>query len=267
MKKVVWILAGISVATGCKKQASAPTDLVDLAPYLFGNQADPTLLSGGLTSLATWMDTRGAAEPGYILPALSSDAVAQIVIPPGTDPADTLGGFVDAQSTATLDQQVAFIMLPDQSVVNPNDYSKNERAFVTGGDCFADETCERLTTTNDIIKTAAFGVTIPYVYFKDYQWATYTDADGNDQKAVVSRGWIEVEGWDDAHQNGVRQSYTLDVFMDTSDGTVHRSQALWTEMVLVIDGLVSQDFLEQQLLDGLTGVLSDTDAAIIAQGL
>lgn len=265
-RQSVALAAGLFLI-GCKHTADAPTDLVDIAPYLFGNQDDPELLTVGLTSLATWFDTRDANEDGYILPALTDDAVVDINPPPDTSLADTLGGFVDAQSTATLQQHVAFIMLADQSVVNPSDYSTNERTFVSGEDCFGDHSCERLVTTNDIVKTAAFGVTIPYVYFKDYQWTTFTDVDGADRDAVVSRGWIEVEGWDEDHANGVRQSYTLDVFMDSGEGTVHRSQALWTEMVLVIDDLVSQDFLEEQLISGLQGVLADTDDAIVEEGL
>lgn len=267
---VAWTVAGLLVAAplvGCKKTVAAPPDLVDLAPELYGNQEDPELLAEGLTALATWFDTRDTAEDGYILPALTDDAVVDINTPPGTSLADTLGGYVDAQSTGTLEQHVNLILLADQTVVNPNDYSRNERTFVSGGDCFADEGCDRLVTTNDIVKTAAFGVTIPYVYFKDYQWAHFTDADGVERAAVVSRGWVEEEGWDEDHANGLKQSYTLDLFMDSSAGTVHRSQALWTELVLVIDDLVSQEFLEEQLISGLQDVLADTDDCIVEQGL
>ncbi|MSP55120.1 MAG: hypothetical protein EXR69_05880 [Myxococcales bacterium] len=264
---VVGALVVSAQIVGCKKAVPAPADLMELAPYLYGNQDDPTLLGEGLASLAIWFDTRETAEDGYMLPALTEDAAVDISRPAGTSLSDTLGGYVDAQSTATLASHVNLILLADQTVVNPNDYSKNERTFVSGGDCFIDQGCDRLVTSNDIVKTAAFGVTIPYVYFKDYQWAHFTDSDGANRDAVVSRGWVEEEGWDEDHANGVKQSYTLDVFMDSPAGTVHRSQALWTELVLVIDGLVSQEFLEGQLISGLQAVMVDTDECIVEQGL
>lgn len=261
----VLVLLGLN--TGCVHANAAPTELEDLAPYLYQNQDDAELLSLGLASLSTWLANRETVDDGYILPSLPDTAVEDIGTPPDTSLSDTMGGLADAMSTATLQQHIDFILLPDQTVVDPDDYSTFDRTFIEGGDCFGDGSCDRLVTENDMVKTAAFNVTIPYYYFKDYQRVTFTDADGVDREAVVSRGWIEAEGWDEDHKNGVRQSYTLDVFQDSADGTVHRTQALWTEMVLVIDDVASQSFLEDQLILGLHDVFDDTDAAIAELGL
>jgi len=250
---------------GCSHSPDAPVQLAELAAKTFGDQEDAALLSEDLAQLASWEAARDEVEDGYILPPLSDSAVTDITTPPGTSRGDTLGGIADAQSTATLQQHVDFILLPDQTVVDPEGYSTFARTFIEGGDCFGDGSCDRLVTENDMVKTAA-GVTIPYYYFKDYQRTTYVDADGVEHDAVVSRGWIEEEGWSADGANGVIQSYTLDVFMDTSAGSVHRTQALWTEAVLVIDSL-GQQFLENQLILGLQGVFADTDSAIIELGL
>lgn len=252
---------------GCSHSPDAPVQLAELAAKTFGDQEDAALLADDLEELASWEAARDEVAEGYILPPLSDSAVTDITTPPGTSRGDTLGGIADAQSTATLQQHVDFILLPDQTVVDPDDYSTFDRIFIEGGDCFGDGSCDRLVTENDMVKTAAFDVTIPYYYFKDYQRTTYIDAEGVEHDAVVSRGWIEEEGWSDDGANGVVQSYTLDVFMDTSAGSVHRSQALWTEMVLSIDGVVSQQFLEDQLILGLHDVFEDTDSAIIELGL
>ena len=264
------LLVTLAWSAGCGGKTdpvTAPTELEDLAPYLFQHQDDAALLSLGLTSLSKWADARATVDDGYILPSLPEDAIEDITPPPGTSLSDTMGGLADAPSTATLQQHIDFILLPDQTVVDPDDYSTFDRTFIEGGDCFGDGSCDRLVTGNDMVKTAAFNVTIPYFYFKDYQRTTYTDVDGVERPAVVSRGWIEKEGWGDDHKNGVRQSYTLDVFQEAADGKVHRTQALWTEMVLIIDDVASQSFLEDQLILGLHDVFDDTDNAIVEQGL
>ena len=261
------VLLALLASTGCVKAKDAPPELEDLAPDLYGNQEDVPLLTLGLTSLSAWMASREKVDDGYILPSLPEDAVLDINPPPDTFLSDTLGGFADVQSSATLQQHVDFILLPDQTVVDPGDYSKFDRTFLEGEDCFGDGSCDRLVTVNDMVKTAAFGVTLPYIYFKDYQRTTFEDADGQTRDAVVSRGWIEAEGWDEEHSNGVVQSYTLDVFQESAEGTVHRSQALWTELVLVIDDIASDAFLEDQLIAGLHDVFQDTDDAIAEQGL
>lgn len=273
MRLSVFLIVGLEV--GCVHTVDAPVELTTLSPKMFADQDDADLLSEDLDGLASWLDSRESVEDGYILPPMPESGVVDITRPPNTSLGNTIGGLADAQSTATLQQQVDFILLADQTVVNPDDYSTFDRTFLEGEDCFGDGSCDRLVTENDMVKTADFGVTIPYFYFKDYQRVTFVDADGTERNAVVSRGWIEEEGWEEVDpekadqepKNGLVQSYTLDVFMETADGTVHRTQSLWTEMVLSIDGLVSEQFLEDQLILGLQGVFEDTDAAIAELGL
>lgn len=270
MRLSVFLIVGLEV--GCVHTVDAPVELTTLSPKMFADQDDADLLSEDLDGLASWLDSRESVEDGYILPPMPESGVVDITPPPNTSLGNTIGGLADAQSTATLQQQVDFILLADQTVVNPDDYSTFDRTFLEGEDCFGDGSCDRLVTENDMVKTADFGVTIPYFYFKDYQRVTFVDADGTERNAVVSRGWIEEEGWEVVEEgkepkNGLVQSYTLDVFMETADGTVHRTQSLWTEMVLSIDGIVSEQFLEDQLILGLQGVFEDTDAAITELGL
>lgn len=268
MRLSLFLIFGL-VSSGCVHTVDAPVELTTLSPKMFADQDDADLLSDDLDGLASWLDSRDSVEDGYILPPMPESGVVDITRPPNTSLGNTIGGLADAQSTATLQQQVDFILLADQTVVNQNDYSTFDRTFLEGEDCFGDGSCDRLVTENDMVKTS-LGVTIPYFYFKDYQRVVFLDADGTERNAVVSRGWIEEEGWEVVDEekepkNGLVQSYTLDVFMESPDGTVHRSQALWTEMVLSID--LGQQFLEDQLILGLRGVFEDTDAAIAELGL
>jgi len=253
--------------SGCHgKLDPVPADIEGLCAFLFENQEEPEVLAEGLVSLQTWIDTRGEAEEGYNLPALT-DADVVDVEHPGRTLTDALGGVADAESPHPLDAHVAFILLPDQSVVNPGDYGHFDRSFLLGGDCFADRGCERVETWNDVLKTAAFGVEIPYEYGKDYQWVDYRSAEGDARTAVVSRGWVPEVAFDEGGENGILQSFTLDVFLGTREGGVRRVQAQWSEMKLVIDEFVTDDFLRGELIDGLQGVFADTDEAITDLGL
>lgn len=252
---------------GChKKLDPVPADIEGLCAFLYENQEEPEVLAEGLVSLQAWIDTRGEAEEGYNLPALTAADVVDVEHP-DRDLVDALGGVADAVSPHPLDAHVAFILLPDQSVVNPGDYGHFDRTFLEGGDCFADRACERVETWNDVLKTAAFGVEIPYEYGKDYQWVDYAPTEDDVRTAVVSRGWVPEVAFDQSGDNGILQSYTLDVFLGVPGGGVHRVQAQWSEMKLVIDEFVTEDFLRGELIDGLQGVFADTDEAIAELGL
>jgi hypothetical protein len=249
---------------------SAPAELEDLCPALYADQPDAAALAVDVPALDAWL--AGSWDPtvaGYQLPPLTEDDVAGLARP-DRPLADALGGAGAAASSHTLAQHIAFVLEPDQSVVNPGDYAKFDRTFLEGGDCFAAGDCDVLRTWNDIVKTAAFGVEIPYAYEKDYRRVRFTDADGDVREAVVSRGWVEEVSLSDDEANGILQSYNLDVFIAPADGDVSgivRTQAQWAEMKLVIDDFVDDDFLFDQLIDGLQGVFADTDAAIDALGL
>jgi hypothetical protein len=249
------------------KLEAAPTEIEDLCAYLYENEEEPEPLGEGLTSLQSWLDTRTDDERGFNLPPLTEADVVDVERPEDRDLADAIGGVADAVSPWSLQQHVDFIMLADQSVVDPHDYAQFDREFLSGGDCFGARGCERTQTWNTIIKTAAFGIEIPYEYGKDYQWVDFPTADGGQRTAVVSRGWVPVPSFDESGDNGIWQSYTLDVFIGEPDGQVHRVQALWTETKLVIDDFVTEDYLRGELIDGLHDVFEDTDAAIGEAGL
>ncbi len=249
------------------KVDAAPADIDALCAYLYENEEEPEPLAEGLASLDLWLTTRTDTEPGFNLPSLTEADVADVAWDHSRDLNDALGGVADAVSPHPLQAHVDFILLPDQSVVDHDDYAQFDRSFLVGGDCFGARDCERLETWSVIIKTAAFGIEIPYEYGKDYQWIDFTAADGTVQPAVVSRGWVGEPSFDESGDNGIYTSFTLDVFLSRPDGTMHRVQALWTETKLVIDDFVSDEFLYGELVDGLHDVFDDTDAAITELGL
>jgi hypothetical protein len=233
---------------------------------MYADQQDADALAVELAALDAWLgSTWDPAVPGYQLDPLTEAEVAGLTRP-DRPLEDALGGAAAAQSAHSLAQHVAFILEPDQSVVNPGDYAQFDRTFLEGGDCFESGGCDVLRTWNDIVKTAAFGVEIPYAYEKDYRRVRFTDAAGASREAVVSRGWVEEVSLDADGANGILQSYNLDVMIDGPDGIV-RTQAQWAEMKLVIDDFVDDEFLFDQLISGLQGVFTDTDAAIDELGL
>lgn len=251
----------LAVLLGCAPAVEAPSELTDLAGWLYRSQDDPEALPTGLASLDAWLDQHAGEEEGWALPPISAEDVAEVEHP-DRDLADALGAVAEAPSTASLDGHAAFVLLPDQSVVNPDDYDLFERTLLSGGDCFPGG-CEALATWNDVVKNAAFGVTIPYEYGKDYRRVAY-EVDGEARVAIVSRGWVPEESFGEDGENGILQSYTLDVFL-ARDGGVHRVQAQWSEMALVLD--LPDDYLVNQLISGLQAVFVDTDEAIAALDL
>jgi hypothetical protein len=218
-----------------------------------------------MTNFDAWLAANADPEvPGFSLPALTEDDIAS-VDHPDRDPAAALGAVADAVSVHSLDQHAAFVLLADQSVVNPDDYTKYDRTFPEGGECFDGQGCDLLRTWNDIIKNAAFNVTIPYQYEKDYRWVQYETAEGDARTAMVAQGSVPIESFGDDGTNGILQSYTLDVFLGQPDGGIHRVQAQWTELALALDP--GADYLTQEAIDGLQGVFADTDTAIESIGL
>lgn len=246
----------------CKPPETAPTELTELAAWLFQHQDEAELLPDGLAQLDAWLETHAGQQDGYTLAPLTEENVAEVEHA-DRDLAAALGAVAEAASPHPLDAHAAFVLLPDQSVVNPDDYDRFERTLLAGGDCFGPATCAELLTWNDVIKNAAFGVQIPYEYGKDYHRVAYPWGDGT-RWAMVSRGSVPEESFGEDGENGILQSYTLDVFLERDDG-IHRVQAQWSEMALVLD--LPDDYLLQELVDGLQGVFKDTDAAIESLGL
>lgn len=251
----------LALALGCSPAVEAPSELTDLAAWLYRSQDEPEVLPEGLAQLDGWLAVHAGEEEGWALPPLTDDDVSEVAHP-DRDLTAALGAVAEAPSTASFEGHTAFVMLPDQSVVNPDDYELFARDLLDGGECFPDA-CTVLTTWNDVIKNAAFGVTIPYEYGKDYRRVAY-EVDGEERVALVSRGWVPLESFGDDGQNGILQSYTLDVFLDRG-GEVHRVQAQWSEMALVLD--LPDDYLVNQLISGLQAVFVDTDEAIASLAL
>lgn len=223
----------------------------DLAASFSALYADPT----DADALEVLRDK--VEDIGYRLDALSESDLGDRPHP-DRDLDDALGGANAGPSPHALDSHLAFILLPDQSVVNPDQYEQFDRTFLEGGECFADGSCDSLRTWNDIVKVAAFGVKIPYAYEKAYVRVG---------DAIVARGWVEEESLSADDQNGILQSYNLDVFWPTDDGGTRRVQAQWAEMKISIGVEPSDDFLYDQIVDGLVDVFEDTDAAIAALAL
>lgn len=234
----------------------APAELGDIVLGLFREWEQLEAAD----ELPTWLaEDWNDADPGWTMPALSADEVDGLDIP-ARDLADALGGAVAAESEHSLESHAAFILLADQSVVNPTDYERYDREFTEGGECFADASCDVLRTWNVVVKNGAFGVQIPYEWEKDYRRVA-----GEGFSAIIARGWLSEEAWAEDDANGLLQSYTVDAFVEWEGGPLIRLQSQWTELALVLQP--DDEFLYNQLIEGIRGVFEDTDAAIAGAGL
>lgn len=250
----------MTLLLACAEPEQAPRSYEDLVLAMYRDQDDAEALAVDAGEFVTWLEESFDPESeGYRIRTLTEDDLDGLPHP--GDLADARGGAAGAVSPHTLTQHVEFAMLPDQRVIDESDYDLFDRTFLEGGDCFPD-TCDALRTWNNIIKNGAFNVKIPYAYEKDYRRVVTTRGD----EVIIARGWVEEAAYDEAGDNGILQSYNLDVFVPWQGGVL-RTQAQWMELLLVIDDLVTEDFLYDQLLTGIFDVFEDTDAAIDEQGL
>ncbi|MCO4746145.1 MAG: hypothetical protein KC912_15215 [Proteobacteria bacterium] len=166
-------------------------------------------------------------------------------------------------------------MAVDQTPVEPYSPDYYDRTFLEGEDCFADRSCARMETRNDLIKDNAL-MTIPYWFYKDFRWVDLNLPDpedvpegetavndGEPRWGIIAKSWT-TETFAGENENAyIHQSFTIEVWVprdgggfvrdgseqnadegewttDSTGGGTLRALALWTETEF--DGLnVSDD--------------------------
>ena len=102
-------------------------------------------------------------------------------------------------------------MLVDHTAVEP--YSPNHylREFLEGESCWADGSCERLETFNDVTKENLL-MTLDYTFFKNFRWIDLSE-DDTPRMAVIARSW-DPESYEGRNGNSwIHQSYTIEVWI------------------------------------------------------
>jgi hypothetical protein len=256
--------AGVAVLLLCgacaPQRDPAPEDLDGLVRYMFQHWEDEALMSEAMANLTPWLDSDGSSEEayeGYLLGDLTELEVDGIVRPAQALLGEATGlAQTGVSSYGPLDH-AELIVQSDQTWNEPSTYARFVRDVVEGDpDSFA-RGAGMVRTENDIEKSGAFGVSIPFLQNKDYRWV---EVDG--VSTIVGRSWVEESSCSDNGKNCVVQSYSIDLFHPTPNGGVVRLMAGWNELTTEVDALLSQDFLIQQMVQGNREIMENTELAL-----
>ncbi|MBA2320892.1 MAG: hypothetical protein H0V89_07045 [Deltaproteobacteria bacterium] len=249
----------VCLAFGCGKTPEAPRDLEQLSHDVYADYDDPIALAADIAELlpivVDLVDTEEAAE-GFRLTDLTADEVDGVERP-DRDLALLLGAAVLARSSHPPSAHGSSALDASQVWNDPTTYNQYDREILRGDpDSFADGV-GRIATENTIEKKGAFGVTVPYVLLKDYQWVA-TEAGA----AMVARSWVEERGCNDGGGNCLEASFSLEFYLpdpDDDSGTL-RATATWIDLVTGADAILSEEQSIGFLVSGIHDIFANTDA-------
>ena len=238
---------------GCAAPIEAPTELSALSAWLYAAHDDEESLSVGLDSLRGWLDD--PPEDGYLLAPLAAGDLDSISHP-GRDPGDCIGIAISSQSPFSPAAHVELMLLEDLTPISPT-AERFDRTFTTDPGCFRDG-CETLETVNDIFRSNLL-MSMGFTIYKDHRRVTLPDG----SEALVARGWMAESAHGEDGNNHLWQSYELDVWLPSSDGSeTTRMMAMWSEGEY---SGVSDDLAISLLRMGLRDALEAQDEYLTAR--
>lgn len=258
----VWVgvLIAAGLGSGCKKTEVASRDLDTLMHDLYRDYGEPEAASVDIVDLEGFLLGEGRTETaseGYTLSDLEADDVAGVTHPDRSF--DTLvGAAVGYVSAFPPEDHAVSALEPDQVWNDPKSLESYQRAIVSGDTEAFSGGAGLVSTTNDIIKSGAFGVTVPYTLMKDYRWVTASE--GRD--VLLARSWIEERGCSDNGKNCVEASYSLEIFYPDpeQEGQTIRLTVAWIDLVTEADSLLSEESRLDLLVNGQNDIFEAMDA-------
>jgi len=266
------MLLGMTWMTACEEEVFVPPDPPDeieeinnVNAYLFRNWAttEDDVLEPGLAQLIELLgeidlDTE-YKERCFVPDPLTEEDIVDIEHP-DRDPADVLAVALVMASDFLPAAQAEVIILPDQRPVEPASPDMYDRTFLdpTDPSCFPGQGCDRLDTTNHILKDY-LALNMEYDMPKYFRWVEIGET-GSGEWAILGRAWIEQEYETDGGAIQLNQSYSLDVFFPHGDGAA-RYMSLWPETF--IDG-IEDEFIYETTAMGMDQMFTATEEYLTA---
>ncbi len=226
---------------------------------MYAHYDDPAALTLDIADLEPFLEEEGRTEratEGYTVADLG-DAQTGGIEHPDRDYATLVGAIVGGLSAFPPIDHGVSALEPDQTWNDPKSLDKYVRTILSGDpDTFA-EGRGRVNTSNDVEKSGAFGVTVPYILLKDYQWISSSDG----SLVLVARSWVEERGCSENGSNCVEASYSLEVFYPDAptDGSVRLTVA-WIDLVTQADSLLTEEGRLDLLVQGQADIYAAMDA-------
>ena len=246
------------MGVGCAAP-EAPTEVSELSRFLvreFDNP-DPAILEAGATNFAALLDAvdyGGSTADRAVTPSsLLDDDVFDVERPPDTNLQDATEVAVFYRSRHSVSAHEAFSVQPDQLPAEPNTQAY-ERAFLEGQGCFGTCDCESLRTWNDITRENML-FSVQFELRKDFRHLETEDG----RAVLISRAWTEESFPASGGSADLRQSWTLDIWVDGDDGS-ERYRANWAETVF--DPPIDEDVIRVTTRNGMNSALDRADEAL-----
>lgn len=212
---------------GCKRADPAPTELNDLARYLYRSFEDPEALASGLENLVTHMDTvdihaNNVANRSWQLASLQDPDVDGLTVPTERDIAECDAVGIAYASPHPIESHPAYMVLSDITPLSSSAVVYDRSFDVDDPDCFLDRTCEVIRTVNQVEYETTF-FKVAYRWDKDFRWVEW---DG--RLAIVGRGWLPESASGENGNNHIHQNYELDVYLQVGD-EAHRFYGFYAD--------------------------------------
>ncbi len=253
------LLATTSLGGCARERAPSPVELDDLAGQLFRDWDDPEAMDVHGEALGRFLVDEARSDAGWDglrLSNLTSDEVSGVDYPSDTDLALHGGMATTMASAFPIEAHAELLVEPDQTFTEPGSFLVYDREVIDGDAGRFREGEGWVLTDNDIRKSGAFGIEIPYTLRKDYRWVH-----GEERSAVIGRSWVTEPGCSENGRNCVLQSWGIDAFVSDGDETL-RLYAVWIEVQTEADGFITEDQKLALVAKGNQDVLEATEAAL-----
>jgi hypothetical protein len=228
------LVAVLIAVAGCKPPPDAPSELDELASYIYAHHPDedPAAMQAGLEQLTTWLEGNWAeAEDGYVIGALDEATVDGVDgVDRGTE--GMIGLAVPTASIYSVDQATYAMVGVMCDEVYPDMFVEYERETVGDADCFLARDCDRLEARENMESHFPLEVVSIAQSYNEYLWVELDSG-----WAMVQRNWLELP----PEVTGVLASYIevdeqfyLNLFLPADTG-FWRLQATW--MIFSQDGV------------------------------
>ena len=254
MRRIYWVLG----LAACAAPEEAPESLQEATEAVLRDFEDDEVVDTRAQDFVDFVladleavEADGEDYLGLGLETVPVEDVSDMFISDNVDWEKVVGAFLARRVEGDLDAYAAIVPESDQSFADPATYNLWERE-ITEGSATSFRDGEPLRTWNEIEKSGAFGVVIPYPMQKDYRWVELEQG-----RALLFRSWAADEGWGEDGVNGLVSGWTIEVWLEDGDQTMW-ANASWTELALIVDD-IDPDWLANEFIKGCNDYFSGTE--------
>jgi hypothetical protein len=255
------LLLTLGILVGCNSP-EAPSEVSDLMRFLMRefDNPDPDFLIAGAQNMADYLATvdydAGGADRSTIPDPLREDDLVGMGHADGTDPLDTVNVSLAYRSSRPIREHALLQAEADHTIAEPS-AGAYARTWDDALDptCFGEQTCQLLRTTNIIERSNAL-FAAEFELFKHFRWTETEDG----TPMIVARAWFDEIYAASRGSADLRQSYTLDVWMENADGGTDRVQVLYSDTAF--DPPIDADIKRNTTRLSIDGAMSTTDEAL-----